>query len=44
MDTQSVDKANVLCEVMKIIDGLLEFSSDLLEFSELDDFVKLLAR
>ena len=30
-DTQSVDRANVVCEVMMISDGLLEFSSDLFE-------------
>ena len=34
---------NVLREVLIIRDGLLEFSSDLLDVSELDDFVKLLA-
>ena len=43
IDTQSAVRANVLREVLMIRDGLLEFSSDLFEFSELDDFVKLLA-
>ena len=43
MDTQSVDRAYVLREVLMISDGLLEFLSDLFEFSELDDYVKLLA-
>ena len=43
MDTQSLDRSNVLREVLMIRDGLLEFSCDLLKFSELDDFVKLLA-
>ena len=43
MDTQSVVRKNVLREVLMIRDGLLEFSSDLFEFSGLDDFLKLLA-
>ena len=43
MNSQSVVRANVLREVLMIRDGLLEFSSDLFEISELDDFVKLLA-
>ena len=43
MDTQSVVRANVFREVLMIRDGFLEFSSDLFELSELDDFVKLLA-
>ena len=42
MDTQSVDRANVLREVLIIRDNW-EFSSDLFKFSELDDFVELLA-
>jgi len=33
----------VLREVLMIIDGLLEFSSDLFQYSELDSFVKSLA-
>ena len=43
IDTQSAVTADVLREVLMIRDGLLEFSSDHFEFSELDDFVKLLA-
>jgi hypothetical protein len=43
IDTQSAVRANVLREVLMIRDGLLEFSSDLFEVSEFDDFVKLLA-
>jgi hypothetical protein len=43
MDTQLVARANVLCEVMMIRDGLFEFSSDIFVHSELDDFVKSLA-
>ena len=43
IDTQSAVRASVLREVLMITDGLLEFSSDLFEFSGLDDFVKLLA-
>jgi hypothetical protein len=43
MDTQLVARANVLREIMLIRDGLLEFSSNLFQFSELDDFAKLLA-
>jgi hypothetical protein len=44
MDTQLVARANVLREVLMIRDGLLEFSNDLFEYSELDDFVKSLTR
>jgi len=43
MDTQLVARVNVLREVLIIRDGLLEFPSDLFEYSELDDFVKSLA-
>ena len=43
METRSVDKANVLREVLMIRDGLLEFSNDPFKFYELDDLVKLLA-
>ena len=43
IDTQSAVRANVLRDVLMIRDGLLEFSSDLFELSELGDFVKLLA-
>ena len=43
IDTQTAVRANVIREVLMIGDGLLEFSSDLFEVSELDDFVKLLA-
>ena len=42
MDTHWVDRANVLREVPMIRHGFLEFSSDLFEFSELDNFVKFL--
>ena len=40
MDTQlvAIYTANVLRDVLMIRDGLLEFSSDLFEYSELDDF------
>jgi len=37
-----VARVNDLREVLMIRDGLLEFSSDLLQYSELDDFVKSL--
>jgi hypothetical protein len=43
IDTQSAIQANVLREILLIRDGLLEFSSDLMEVSELDDFIMLLA-
>jgi len=43
IDTLMVVRANVLGEVLMISDGLLEFSSDLFQYSELDDFVKSLA-
>jgi len=43
MDTRMVATAYVLSEVLMIIDGLLEFSSDLFQYSELDAFVKSLA-
>jgi len=43
MDTHMVARANVLREVLMIIDGLLEFLSDIFQYSELDDFVKSLA-
>ena len=33
-----VARANNVCEVLMIRDGPLEFSSDLFECSELDDF------
>jgi len=39
-----VARSYVLLEVLIMIsDGLLEFSSDLFQYSELDDFVKSLA-
>jgi len=38
-----VATANVLREVLIIRDGLLEFWSDLFQYSELDDIVKSLA-
>jgi len=38
MDTQMVVTANVLCEIlMRPTDDLLEFPSDLFQYSELDD-------
>jgi len=44
MDTQMVAKPNVYTfKVLMIRDGLLEFSSDLFKYSELDAFVKSLA-
>jgi len=43
IDTQMVATTYVLREVLMIRDGLLEFSSDLFQYSELDDFVKSLA-
>ena len=43
IDTQSAVRANVLRGVLMIRDGLLEFSSDFFEVSDMDDFVKLLA-
>ena len=43
MDTQLVARANVFREVLMIRDGLLEFLSDLFEYSELDDFFESLA-
>ena len=42
IDTESVVRANILREVLMIRDGLLEFSNDLFEVSDLDDFVNLL--
>ena len=39
MNTQLVARANISPEVLKIRDGLLEFSSDLLEYSELNDLL-----
>jgi len=36
-------RANVLRDVLMIRDGLFEFSSDLFQYSDLDDFVKSLA-
>jgi hypothetical protein len=44
IDTESVVRANILREVLMIRDGLLEFSNDLFEVSDLDDFVNLLVR
>jgi len=38
-----ITRVNVLREVLMIRDGFLEFSSDLFEYSELDDFVKSMA-
>jgi len=38
-----VARGNVLREVLMIRDCLLEFSSDLFQYSELDNFVKSLA-
>jgi len=43
MNTQMVARANVLREVLMIRNGLLEFLSDLFQYSELNDFVKSLA-
>ena len=43
MATQLVARGNVLREVLIIRDGLLEFSSDLFGYSELDNFVESLA-
>ena len=44
IDTESVVRANILREVLMIRDGLLEFSNDLFEVYDLDDFVNLLVR
>jgi len=43
MGTQMVTKVYVLREVLMIKYGLLEFSSHIVQYSELDDFVKPLA-
>jgi len=43
MDTQLAARANVLREVLMNRDSFIEFSCDVFQYSELDDFVKSLA-